>query len=287
MSAKISQEKREAVQETIELLNKYEVIAAADLYKVSSRMLQDMRNMLRDQLTFKVVKNTLMTISLEEAGKEKNKEFMEQIPGPNVFLFTNGNPFKVAMELEQNKVKVFAKPGDIAMKNIVIQEGNTGLSPGPMIGKFGALGVRTRIEAGNIWVVQDTTVVRKGEEINEDLADLLQRMGMREAEMGLKIKAVYEKGDIIPGDILLPDIEEYKKQVEQALSQAFQVAVQAAYVTPQTLSTILSKAIQQAKAVAMESAWTTKDTVQLLIAKANGQARSLAKKVGETQAKTK
>jgi large subunit ribosomal protein L10 len=287
MSAKISQEKREAVQETIELLNKYEVIAAADLYKVSSRMLQDMRNMLRDQLTFKVVKNTLMTISLEEAGKEKNKEFMEQIPGPNVFLFTNGNPFKVAMELEQNKVKVFAKPGDIAMKNIVIQEGNTGLSPGPMIGKFGALGVRTRIEAGNIWVVQDTTVARKGEEINEDLADLLQRMGMREAEMGLKIKAVYEKGDIIPGDILLPDIEEYKKQVEQALSQAFQVAVQAAYVTPQTLSTILSKAIQQAKAVAMESAWTTKDTVQLLIAKANGQARSLAKKVGETQAKTK
>ena len=287
MSAKISQEKRETVQETIELLNKYDVIAAADLYKVSSRMLQDMRNMLRDQLTFKVVKNTLMTISLEEAGKENNKVFMEQIPGPNVFLFTNANPFKVAMELENNKVKVFAKPGDIAMKNIVIQEGNTGLSPGPMIGKFGALGVRTRIEAGNIWVVQDTTVAKKGEEINEDLADLLRRMGMREAEMGLKIKAVYEEGDIIPGDVLLLDIEDYRKQIEQALSQAFQVAVQAAYVTPQTITTILSKAVQQAQAVAMESAWATENTIQLLIAKANRQARSLAKKVGETQAKTK
>ena len=287
MSAKISQEKRETVQETIELLNKYDVIAAADLYKVSSRMLQDMRNMLRDQLTFKVVKNTLMTISLEEAGKENNKVFMEQIPGPNVFLFTNANPFKVAMELENNKVKVFAKPGDIAMKNIVIQEGNTGLSPGPMIGKFGTLGVRTRIEAGNIWVVQDTTVAKTGEEINEDLADLLQRMSMREAEMSLKIKAVYEEGDIIPGDVLLLDIEDYRKQIEQALSQAFQVAVQAAYVTPQTITTILSKAVQQAQAVAMESAWATEDTVQLLIAKANRQARSLAKKVGETQAKTK
>jgi large subunit ribosomal protein L10 len=285
MSTKISQEKRETVQETIELLDKYDIIAAADLYKVSSRMLQDMRNMLRDQLKFKVVKNTLMTISLEEAGKENNKEFMEQIPGPNVFLFTNGNPFKVAMELEQNKVKVFAKPGDTAMKDIVIQEGNTGLSPGPMIGKFGALGVRTRIEAGNIWVVQDTTVAKKGEEINEDLSDLLQRMGMREAEMSLKIKAVYEKGDILPGDVLLLDIEEYRKQIEQAISQAFQVAIQAAYVTPQTITTILSKAVQQAQAVAMESAWATEDIVPLLIAKANGQARSLAKKVGEIQAK--
>lgn len=286
MSANISQDKRETVQETIELLEKYDVIAAADLYKVSSRMLQDMRNMLRDQLKFKVVKNTLMTISLDEAGKENKDEFMDQISGPNVFLFTNGNPFKVAMELEQNKVKVFAKPGDIAMKDIVIQEGNTGLSPGPMIGKFGALGIRTRIEAGNIWVTQDTTVTRKGEEINEDLADLLQRMGMREAEMGLKIKAVYERGDILPGDMLLLDIGEYRSQVERALSNAFQVAVQASYLTPQTLPSIMAKALQEARAVAMESGWATSDTVEMLIAKADGQARSLAKKVGEKQAQS-
>jgi len=286
MSTKISQEKRETVQETVELLAEYDVIAAADLYKVSSRMLQDMRNMLRDQLKFKVVKNTLMTISMEEAAKENKDEFMDQIPGPNVFLFTNGNPFKVAMELEQNKVKVFAKPGDIAMKDIVIQEGNTGLSPGPMIGKFGALGVRTRIEAGNIWVTQDTTVAKKGEEINDDLADLLQRMGMREAEMGLKIKAVYEKGDILPGDMLLLDMGEYRSRIERALSNAFQVAIQASYATPQTISSILAKALQEARAVAMESGWVTKDNVEMLIARASGQARSLAKKVGEKQAQS-
>jgi large subunit ribosomal protein L10 len=286
MSTKISQEKRETVQETVELLAEYDVIAAADLYKVSSRMLQDMRNMLRDQLKFKVVKNTLMTISMEEAAKENKDEFMDQIPGPNVFLFTNGNPFKVAMVLEQNKVKVFAKPGDVAMKDIVIQEGNTGLSPGPMIGKFGALGVRTRIEAGNIWVTQDTTVAKKGEEINDDLADLLQRMGMREAEMGLKIKAVYEKGDILPGDMLLLDMGEYRSRIERALSNAFQVAIQASYATPQTISSILAKALQEARAVAMESGWVTKDNVEMLIARAGGQARSLAKKVGEKQAQS-
>jgi len=286
MSTKISQEKRETVQETVELLAEYDVIAAADLYKVSSRMLQDMRNMLRDQLKFKVVKNTLMTISMEEAAKENKDEFMDQIPGPNVFLFTNGNPFKVAMVLEQNKVKVFAKPGDIAMKDIVIQEGNTGLSPGTMIGKFGALGVRTRIEAGNIWVTQDTTVAKKGEEINDDLADLLQRMAMREAEMGLKIKAVYEKGDILPGDMLLLDMGEYRSRIERALSNAFQVAIQASYATPQTISSILAKALQEARAVAMESGWVTKDNVEMLIARASGQARSLAKKVGEKQAQS-
>lgn len=286
MSSQISIEKRETVQETVELLKKYDVVAAADLYKVSSSMLQDMRNMLRDQLKFKVVKNTLMTISMEEAEKENGAEFMETVSGPNVFLFTDRNPFKVAMELERSKVKVFAKPGDVALKNIVIQEGNTGLSPGPMIGKFGALGVRTRIEAGNIWVTQNTTVARKGEKINEDLADLLQRMGMREAEMSLKIKAAYERGEVIPGEALVLNVDEYREQIGRAISEAFQVAVKASYVTPQTVTPILIKAVQGARAAAMEAGWVTKDTVTLLISKANSQARSLAKKVGEAQAKT-
>jgi large subunit ribosomal protein L10 len=286
LSKQVSKEKRETVQETVELLNKYDVVAAADLFKVSSRMLQDMRQMLRDQLTFKVVKNTLMTRSMEETKKEGREEFMNQVSGPNVFLFTNSNPFKVAMVLDKNKIKVFAKPGDKAMKDIILRQGNTGLSPGPLIGKFGALGVRTRIEAGNIWVTQDTIVARKEREINEDLADLLQRMGMREAEMSLRIKAVYEKGEIIPGEDLILNIDDYLSKLKQAASGAFQVAVQASYFTSETVTTILTKAIHQARTVALEAEWATNDTIELLIAKANSQAANLARKISEVQAKS-
>jgi large subunit ribosomal protein L10 len=281
MSSHIPSEKIETVQETVELLKEYDVIAAADLNKVSSAMLQDMRRQLRGRLHFKVLKNTLMRISMEEAGKEGYDEFIEQAAGPNVFMFTNGNPFRVAMELDANKVSVFAKAGDIAMDDIALSAGNTGLSPGPLIGKFGVLGVRTRIEAGNIWVVQDTTVCRTGEPINEDLADLLQRMGIRVSEMGLRVKTVYERGDVIPGDALILDLDDYRSRLEQAIGGAFKVAVEAAYYTPATVPTILAKAFQQARAVALESEWPTKDTVEALIAKAHSQARSLASKVGK------
>jgi large subunit ribosomal protein L10 len=225
-----------------------------------------------------------MRISMEQAGKEGTQDFIDSVKGPNVFLFTNGNPFKIAMELNANKVKVFAKAGDIAMNDILISAGNTGLSPGPLIGKFGALGVRTRIEAGNIWVAQDATVCKKGEEISEDLADLLQRMDVRASEMGLSIKAVYEKGDVLLGEDLIIDIDAYKTQLEQAIGGAFQVAIEAAYVTPETLPSILAKAVQQARAVAMEAEWPTPETIELLIVKANAEARGLASKVGEKMA---
>jgi len=281
MSSHIPIEKTETVQETVELLNEYDIVAAADLNKVTSAMLQDMRRQLRGRLRFKVLKNTLMRISMEQAGKESYDAFMEQVAGPNVFMFTNGNPFKVAMELDANRVRVFAKAGDLALDNIVLSAGNTGLSPGPLIGKFGVLGVRTRIEGGNIWVVQDTTVCKAGEPINEELVDLLQRMGVRASEMGLRVKAVYERGDIIPGDALILDLDDYRSRLEQAIGGAFKVAVEAAYFTPATVPTILAKAFQQARSVALEAEWATKDTVELLIAKANSQARSLASAVGK------
>ena len=284
MSSHIPSEKYETVQETVELINQYEIIAATDLNKVSSAMLQDMRKRLRGRHKFKVVKNTLMRISMEEAGKAGTQEFIDTVSGPNVFLFTNGNPFRIAMELDANKVKVFAKAGDIAMSDIVMSAGNTGLSPGPLIGKFGVLGVRTRIESGNIWIVQDTTVCKKGEAIVDDLADLLQRIGVRASEMGLSIKAVYEKGDVLLGEDLILDLDEYRTQLEQAIGGAFKVAIEAAYVTPETLPSIIAKAVQQARSVAVEAGWPTSQTIELLITKADAQAKGLARKVGKKMA---
>jgi large subunit ribosomal protein L10 len=286
MSSNIPSVKYETVQETVELINKHEIIAAADLNKVSSTLLQDMRKQLRGRHKFKVIKNNLMRISMETASKERTKEFMDTVAGPNVFLFTNGNPFKIAMELDSNKLKVFAKAGDIAMNDIMLSAGNTGLSPGPLIGKFGVLGVRTRIEAGNIWIVQDSTVCKGGEEINEDLADLLQRMNIRASEMGLQIKAVYENGEILLGNELLLDLNSYRNQLEQAISGAFKVAIEAVYITLETIPSIIARAKQQARAVALESEWPTTETIEFLIAKANVEARSLAIQVGKKMAET-
>lgn len=283
--AQVSVEKISKVEETADLLRKYDVLVAADLNKVGSDMLQNMRRQLRTDMSVKCVKNTLMRFSLEKAEKEGGEAFMDSVSGQNLFLFTNGNPFKLAMRLDRSKVKVFAKSGDIALDDIVIPSGNTGLSPGPIISNFGTLGIRTRIEAGNIWVINDTTVAKAGEEVSDELADLLQRMGMRVAEMGLSIKGVYENGVIIPGSELLIDLGSYTEQLSQALNEAFQVAIKASYVTKETLPTLLSIVYQDARKVALEACYVTGETVRDLVAKASAQARNLAVKVGQAQAK--
>ncbi|MCX6647771.1 MAG: 50S ribosomal protein L10 [Candidatus Bathyarchaeota archaeon] len=275
----VSEQKAAVVEKTVALLKKYDVIAAADLNKVQSGMLMDLRKRLRGQLEIKTVKNTLMRISMEQAEKPATAEFIKAVAGQNMFLFTNGNPFKLAMNLEKSKVESFAKPGDKALKELTVPAGNTGISPGPMISKFGALGVKTRIEAGNIWVVADTVVADKGDEITADMADLLQRLGIKAAQSGLSLKVVYERGMIIPGADLIIDVPSFRKQLMEAAGGAFSVALKGAYVSTATAPTLLSMAQQQAKMVAVEAGYVTPDTAADIIAKANAQAKSLQGKV--------
>ena len=285
--SRVSEEKLGIVNSTMKLLEGYEIIGAADLQKVGSGMLQDLRKQLRGKVSVRGIKNTLMRIAMEKAGLEGADDFLTRIKGQNIYIFSNGNPFELAMTLHRNKVRVFAKAGDIALEDLVIPSGNTGLSPGPIISKFGALGVRTRIDSGNIWVVQDTHVAKAGETISADLADLLTRLGIRASEMGLEIKAVYQNGVIIPRQELILDVESYRERLTRAFGDAFQLALKAAYPTAETTATLLSLAAQNAKKVALEADYITQETAVELIARANAQAVALAKAVGRAQAQAK
>ncbi len=282
--SQVSIEKLSIVDDTVSLLESHELVGAADLTKVGSSMLQDLRKQLRDRVVIKGIKNTLMRLAMEKAQLEGSEDFMSNVKGQNVYIFSNGNPFELAMILHGNKVRVFANAGDTALNDITISSGNTGLSPGPLISKFGSLSIRTRIESGNIWVVQDTEVAKTGDEISVDLADLLARLGIRAAEMGLEIKAIYEGGKVIPRDDLILDLDEYRGQLSQAYGEAFQVALQAAYLTSATSNSIVTMAFQNARKVALEAAWITPETATELVARVNAQAVGLAKAVGRAQA---
>ena len=282
--SQVSTEKLSIVDDTVSLLESHELVGAADLTKVGSSMLQDLRKQLRDRVVIKGIKNTLMRLAMEKAKLEGSEDFMSRVKGQNVYLFSNGNPFELAMTLHGNKVMVFANAGDTALNDITISSGNTGLSPGPLISTFGSLSIRTRIESGNIWVVQDTEVAKTGDEISTDLADLLARLGIRASEMGLEIKAIYEDGKVIPRDDLILDLDEYRGQLSQAYGEAFQVALQAAYLTSATSNRIVTIAFQNARKVALEAAWITPETATELVARVNAQAVSLAKAVGRAQA---
>jgi len=144
--------KKEIYDDVTELLKKYSVVAVADLQKVRSSQIQEIRKRLRGKAELIVAKNTILRIASEKIAAEKKgiDKFADALTGSKVLIFTQMNPFELIIFLNKNKVRVQAKGGDVATSDIMIPAGNTGLQPGPVISEFNEAKVQTRISLRRI-----------------------------------------------------------------------------------------------------------------------------------------
>ena len=262
--------KKEIFTDLVQLLEKHSVIAVADLEKVRSSQIQEIRKKLRGKADLIVAKNTILRKASDSiAGKKDNVDkFAEVLTGSKVLIFTQMNPFELIIFLNRNKVRVPAKGGDIATSDIVIPAGNTGLQPGPVISEFNEAKVQTRIEGGSIFVAKDTVVAEKGDVISTKTASLLSKLGMKPMEAGLALSYAYDNGLVLGPSDLVFDLEQMKNDFTSAARLAFGLAVEANIMLPQTAPVILSKAYRQAVAVSVEAGFFTKDTAELIIQRA-------------------
>ena len=281
----VLEEKSSEVKEIERWLCEYKSIGVASLRKVRAPQLQELKKSLYGQVYMRVMKNTLMRIAIENLGKDDLKKLEPFLVGSNVLLFTNLNPFKLALLLEKGKVKTSAKSGDIAAMDVVVPQGNTGQPPGPFISQLNGVGLPTRIESGSVWVSKDTLVVRKGEAINERLASVLSKLGIKAVESGLSMVVVYDEGLLIKEQQLRIDVEGTRRLLQQNQAEAFALALGVAFPVPETIKSLLSSAHQQAASLAVAAGVVTKDTVADFIRKANAEMESLNKAVEKAKPK--
>jgi large subunit ribosomal protein L10 len=270
--------KKEIFDDLTELLKKYSVIAVADLQKVRSSQIQEIRKKLRGKAELIVAKNTILRKAAAKAAGEKEKidQFAQSLTGSKVLIFTQLNPYELIIFLNKNKVRVPAKGGDIATSDIMIPAGNTGLQPGPVISEFNEAKVQTRIEAGSIFVARDTVVVLKGDVIPIKTASLLSKLGMKPTEAGLSLSYAYDNGLVLGPNDLVFDLDKMKADISSAARLAFGVAVEANIMLPETAPMIISKAYRQAIAVSVEAGFFTKETTNLIIRKAYANMSALS-----------
>jgi large subunit ribosomal protein L10 len=278
--------KADEVKELTSFLSQYNALGIASLQKVRAAQLQKLKKKLEKSAYLRVVKNSLIKRAVSEAKDKTGIEKLEEyLTGPNLFLFTNLNPFKLVILLEKSRVKAKARAGDVAAFDVIVPAGNTGLAPGPIISQFTAVGLRTRIESGSVWVSKDTLVVKKGEPISTQLASLLSKLGIKPVEVGLSLKVVYDDGVILTEEELKVDLDEVRRSVEEAHQYAFNLSLEAAIPLPENIRLLLTRGHHEAYSLALNAGIATKDTVAGLLRKANAEMLSLSKKLDEVEKK--
>ncbi len=273
--------KKKDVKEMKEMLNENPVVGITSMYKIPAPQLQDIRKDLHGKAKIRMSRKTLMKRALEESDREDIEDLKDHLEGESAFVFTEMNPFKLYSYLQENKSSAPAKSGDIAPNDIVVNEGGTGIDPGPAIGKLQNAGLKTSIDEGEIKIVEESTVAEKGEEISHEVAEALKMLDMEPMEIGLSLNAVWEGGSIFMPEDLDIDIEEHKEKIQAAYQRAMNLSINAGYVTKENIKMLVSKAWSEARSVSLESGYPTKENIGDMLRMTQSKTKSLKSKVEE------
>jgi large subunit ribosomal protein L10 len=279
----IPQWKREEVDELVDFIESYASVGIVGVAGIPSRQLQNMRRDLHGSADVRMSRNTLLRRALDEVdqGYEDLSEF---VSGQVALIGTNDNPFGLYQQLEASKTPAPINAGEIAPNDIVIPEGDTGIDPGPFVGELQQVGAEARIMDGSIKVTADSTVLETGEEVSDELANVLGELGIEPKEVGLDLRSVYSEGVLFEPDELAIDVDEYRADVESAAAAARNLSVNASYPTARTAGTLLAKAAGEAKSVGLFAAIEDPELMPDLVAKADGQVRALAALIDDDEA---
>jgi len=270
--------KSKMYQQLQELPKKYNVLALVRMEKVRSSQLLPLRKKLLGEVEIVSVKDKLARLALEKTGIKGIEKFVSKLNGQCLFMFTNMSPFKLNVLLGKNKVMLSARGGDLASMDVVIPPKNTGIAPGPMLTDFKENKIPTKIDQGTIWIMRETTPVKKGEVISEKLAALLGKLDIKPIEAGIVLNSALDEGLVYAQDEMIIDLEKFRNDLSQAHQEAISLSIEAAYITKDNIKQILAKASQSASSVSVEAGYATDDTKEIILQKAHGQAQGVASK---------
>ena len=270
--------KTQMYQTLQELPKKYKVMALVRMEKVRASQLLPLRKKLQGKVEIVSIKDKVAQRAIEKLDLGGIEKMKEMLTGQCLFMFTDMSPFELNIFLSKNKILLAARGGDIASMDVIVQPKNTGIAPGPMLTEFKENKIPTKIDQGTIWILKETTPVKKGDVISTKLAALLGKLDVKPIEAGIVLNAALSESVLFSEEQLVVDVEKIKMQLVQANQQAISLSIEATYITEDNIIQILAKASQAANNLSVEAGYVTEENKEQILQKAESQAQGIANK---------
>ena len=273
---RMTREQKEAkVEEFEEAIEEYDVIGILDMQSLPARQLQEIEAEIEEFADIKMSRKTLMNIALENSDKEGIDQLDTDEAMQPAFIFSTKDPFQLYSLIQANQTAAAADGGEIAPNDIEVPEGDTGIGPGPMLGKLQQTGAQVQVDDGSIHVMQPATMVEAGDEITGEDAEILNQLGIEPLQIGLDLVVAYSDAEIFEAEELDIDTDQYREDIESAATAGFNLAVNAGVVNETTASAIISEAAQKAKNLAISEGLPEEETIEEAVSYAHSAAQSV------------
>ena len=245
----IPQSKIKSLKELAELIKTKKTILIASIKDIPASQFQEIGKKLRGKAIVKVPKKSLIFRALDSSEEESVKAIKEKIGNSVAVLFSDLDCFDLAWELVKNKSPAKAKAGQLAPEDIGVEAGPTELIPGPAVSELGSLGIQIQIEKGKIHIKKSKIIVKEGEEISANAADVMNKLDIKPFSIGfIPVCAFDNQEKKLYVDINI-DREGTVKELKSSYSRALPFAVEIGYITDGTIRFLIGKAGMHEKAL--------------------------------------
>lgn len=226
------------VEELLGISKKYPTLVLIDIRKVPAQLQKNIRSKIPGYK--KVLKKTVINRVLKALGSGYSVDY------PVMVILTDLTPYRVERVLRAEVLPVAAKPGQIADKDIIVEETETNLPPGPSLSVLKQAGLDARVDKGKIKIAKTSVLVKAGQVINANHVQALQLLGIKPFTIRAKISYGFDGSTEFRPEVFDLDSEKLQEDLLSSLSSGINLAVNSSYPNTSSIELIVIKAINEA-----------------------------------------
>jgi len=241
----------------VSLLEEYSRVLIVTADNVGSNQMQKIRKAMRGKAVLLMGKNTMIRKAIrDQLLKTPQLEgILPHVKGNIGMVFTNGDLADVRTKLTELKIQAAAKAGSIAPIEVVVPAGNTNMEP-TKTSFFQALSIPTKINRGTIEIINDIHLLTVGQKVSLSQAALLQMLGIRPFQYGLKVVTVYDNGAVYPAAVLDLTDDDILKKFFRGVSNVAALSLQIGYPTVVSVPHSVANAYKNLLAISIATDYT-------------------------------
>lgn len=231
MTKRDGKERKELTYEKAKkLFGTYSRFSLVGIENVESSQLKDIKRQWGSNVEFLMGKNSAIRRAIADLGKPELTGVLDLIKGDVCFVFFKGDVRDVKKAIDENVREACAKVGNIAQKDVWVENCITGMTP-DKTSYFQVLGIATKITKGKVEIISPYKVLSEGDKVGPSQANLLGMLNIKPFSYKMIINHVYEDGVVYDSSLIDIEKEDILSTLRSAISTMAAISLWADIIT--------------------------------------------------------
>ncbi len=269
----LKSQKIEYVKSLREEIKKYKVVGVMPIEKIPDRLLQKIRNEVKTKDSKFIIarKNLILKIM----DQEHLKDLEPFLKGNVGIIMSNRSSFELFEMVTSNKIRLLAKPNQIADQDLSIEAGETSLQPGQAVTDLKTAGIDVQIQKGKVTISKSKVLVKKGDKISVPVSKALKMLDILPFEAKGNISAIKEGKLLYTPEVLMINTTYISREIGSIFSSAYLLSLELGIVSQYNINEFIRRAFVAAISVGVEAKIPEGEVIPKLLGLASSAAKNL------------